>query len=238
VELEKVGDPPFRDSEELPLHVSSTCGYCGWRGLFDPKPEEYLPGIWADYMIEPLSVVYRCESCGKPHLATFPINHDPDTGEVWVEDKVSSVFPTGRARPLDLPEYQGTAIEAYRDEAWACGFASHRRAALVLARSALQALCRRYLPVRAWSSAGLGQEVLEVEKLAGPGWRAVGERVKRLADDWAHPRPSAANPPTAKETRDALNFMDEVLRFTATMERAGHLRPARWVKQFRLKGVK
>jgi DNA-directed RNA polymerase subunit RPC12/RpoP len=226
----KLGDPPFGESVQLAYFVQKSCGYCGHRGLFSPTPREYLPGTWSEDTPDLLCVIYICENCGKPHLATFPVELGRDTDPVRVEEKASSVVPSGRARPLGIREYKGTAIEAYRDEAWACGFADHHRAALVLARSALQALCRRYLPVRAWSKAGLGPEVSELEKLAGSGWRAVGERIKRLADEWAHPGTKAAQPPTVKESLGAMRFMDDVLKFTASMERAGHLRPARWTK--------
>lgn len=223
-----MGEAPFGKPVEVAFFLSHRCGHCGLLGLFDPTPSEYLPGKWTEDADELFPVVYRCQSCGKPSLGMYPVSKEDD-GTIGLSDR-PLVVPSSKASPLNVPEYRDTAIEAYRDEAWACGYAAHRRAALVLARSALQALCRRYLPRSLWSKAGLAPEVTELEKQAGSGWKAVGEKTKRLADEWAHPGSAAARPPTAKDTRAALQFMDEVLRFTAAMERAGHLRPARWVK--------
>jgi len=224
----RLGEEPFGDSIELDFYLSRGCGHCGWRGLFDPMPREYVPGRWsADNTLEEFPVIYRCESCGKLHLAAYKVVEGED-GRASLTGK-PAVAPTPKAMPLQVPELRGTVIEAYRDEAWACAFASHHRAALVLARSALQALCRRYLPKKKWSKVGLGPEVAEMERLVGTGWKAVGDRVKALADKWAHPGPLAVDSPTAKETRSSLQFMDETLKFTAVMERAGHIKPARWV---------
>ena len=182
----------------------------GWRHEYR-EPDDPPP---------PLVCIYECLSCGRPTAVEFKEGGDDSeelTPKTWA--------PVPRPPRLDVPEYNGTEVFRYRFEAWAAFEARRYRSALVMARSALQACSRRYLPRSDWSKGGFGGEMERLGELAGRGWRAVAIGVKDFGDEWAHPDPARQRGPTQEDVQEALRRMDAILRFTAELERVGHLPP-------------
>ena len=101
--------------------------------------------------------------------------------------------------------------------------AGRHRSAMVMARAALQALVRRYVPKPQWGT--FAAEATALTDQAGKGWEAVGAGVRTFGNRWAHPDPTDNVEPTRSDAKDALDRMEEVLEFTAAMERVGHLYP-------------
>jgi hypothetical protein len=127
--------------------------------------------------------------------------------------------------PLDVPEYEGTAIEAYRNEAWTCYVYGNLRGAALVARSALQLCVRRYLPTKEWAGS-LAQEQERVAARLGPAWAALGTNIRNFGNEWAHPDPrDPPGPPSPETVKDRLDTMDNFLRFTANVERTEHITP-------------
>lgn len=219
-------DPPLIGEDlglaalELPDYLDDRlCGWCGRPHLFSPFPEEWRPGRIEGGEKTRFGVLYQCTTCGGPHLAVFLVEAGEDGIAVMRPMKPERIFPTGVARPIEVPAYRGTVIEQCRAEAWADFHARRYRSAAVMARSTLQAMVRRYLSERKFFKA----EVDALAEIAGPGWAAVGAGVKTLGDRWAHPDPNDVTQPTEEEAREVLVQMDEVLQFTGAMERVGHL---------------
>ncbi len=139
-------------------------------------------------------------------------------------DRATILLTPFVSEPLAATPYAETIIEAYRDEAWGSLDAGSHRAAMVLARAALQAACRRYLPRRDWGM--FGMEMKQLALIAGQGWQKVGGTVKDFGNEWAHPDPTRSDlmpGPTETQVSNALRRMDTVLRMTAEMERVGYL---------------
>jgi hypothetical protein len=166
--------------------------------------------------------IYTCYSCKRPTVVEFVVLPALEIGQPGTL-RPAKYGPSPGYPPLETPEYAGTVIQAYRDEAWASYFAARIRAAIVVARSALQALVRRYLPKQEWGN--FAAEMAKLAERAGEGWRAVGLQVKDFGNAWAHPDPTLPSPTSREEVREALRRMDDVINFTAAMERVEHLKP-------------
>ncbi len=118
---------------------------------------------------------------------------------------------------------RGTTVQKYRDEAWECFAAGHYRAAIVVARSALQALARRYIPTTDFKKGGFGGEIAALSAAAGTGWEGIGGDVTRFGNQWAHPDPSSPADPTRKDAYDALDRLDSVIHALGNQERFSKL---------------
>jgi hypothetical protein len=152
-------------------------------------------------------------------LSAEQLRHTTPSDAVW---RMTPYSPP----PLDIPEYVGTSIESYRDEAWVCFIYGNLRGAALVARSALQLCVRRYLPPEEWSGSLAREQELVAARL-GPAWAALGSDIRNFGNEWAHPDPrDPAGPPSRDIVKERLDTMDNVLRFTANVERRRHIRPA------------
>jgi hypothetical protein len=204
--------------DDLP-EIRSRCGYCNQPSLI--SGEWWRPAIWTDADGEvPAVGLYTCVSCKRPTVVEFVTMPALEPGEPGTLHP-KRYGPAPGYPPVDAPQYAGTVIQGYRDEAWACFSAGRIRAAIIVARSALQALVRRYLPREDWGN--FANEMSKLTQRAGEGWRAVAVQVKDFGNSWAHPDPALPSPTSTKEVREALRRMDEVISFTSAMERVEHL---------------
>ena len=170
---------------------------------------------------EPLTenIVLKCYSCDMPIVLRLRFEPYPDGPAVF---SGSRVMPHPPPPALNLPLYEKTDIASYYEEAWRCRRGGQRRAAVVMARSTLQAVFRRYL-----SDGDRGSFTAEMDKvaeLAGPGWSKVGSGVRDFGNKWAHPE-GDLDPPPWEEVAEAFDRLKDVLEFTASMEKYGHLNP-------------
>lgn len=145
------------------------------------------------------------------------------TGEGEDTHRALRIAPTPPPPALGVACFADTTLERYRDEAWSCFRARMYRSAIVTARSALQACCRRYVPPESWGT--FYSEAEKMSQLAGTGWDKIGGEVRTFGNRWAHPDPAAGASPTANDAREALDRMDSVLQFIGALERFGHLSP-------------
>lgn len=142
----------------------------------------------------------------------------PVTDAVWR-------FTPEPPSPLDVPQYTGTAIEAYRDECWMCLRYGNLRGATVLARATIQLCTRRYLPAPRgrWFGA-LALDLAQLAPRLGDGWSKLAGDLKDYGNEWAHPDPRDAQPPPSEATvKRRLSTMDNVLRYMAEVERRGDI---------------
>ena len=168
------------------------------------------------------AVTQHCYACHLPSVVAFAAR--PDDNGVATLESSGTQSPVPPPPSLDIDVYAGTNIEEYFLEAWRCRRAGLRRAAMVMARSTLQACFRRYLSPS--QRAAYTAEMGSVATLAGEGWRAVGLGVRDFGNQWAHPE-GTTSPPTWAEVNESFRRMKSVLQFTAEMERVGHLVPVR-----------
>lgn len=197
------------------------CGHCGDMVLAAPDPPAWIPG-W----LEPgervrVCVTQRCYGCELPSIVTWIALPGDDRTAQLTDNRQA---PPPPPQPLNIPEYEGTVIQAYHQEAWRCRKAGLRRAAMVIARATLQACFRRYLHTSERGSYSSEMEL--VAERAGQGWRAVGLGVRAFGNKWAHPE-GPVDPPSWPEVAEAFRRMQAVLTFTAEMERVGHLQLSR-----------
>lgn len=218
-------DDPIRIGGAIPGAVpldlpdpDRACGHCENGVLGSPDPDKWLPGR-LELEGDPVrfSVIQRCYMCELPSVITWTAAGGEDDVAVL---KSSTQAPYPRPQALGIAEYKLTAIDGYHQEAWRCRNAGLRRAAMVMARSTLQACYRRYLPVARWGN--YTPEMAAVAELAGEGWRKVAEGVRDFGNVWAHPD-GRTSLPKAKDVVEAFRRMDAVLAFTAELERVGHL---------------
>jgi hypothetical protein len=212
---------PRSEPRDVPDEDLRFCGHCSDGLLGTPQPEQWLPGFLDAGERPRFSVLQYCNSCSLPSVMVWTTERD-DAGQARIiGSAVQSPFPPPPS--LSIVEYTDTDIAAYYEEAWRCRRAGLRRAALVMARSTLQACYRRYLLTSERGSYSAEQQ--RVADLAGPGWAAVAVGVRDFGNTWAHPE-GTADPPKWSEVKEAFRRMKSVLAFTAEMERVGHLRPA------------
>lgn len=209
------------EPRDVPDDDVRECGHCGGGILGSPDPEQWLPGFLSAEERPKFWVLHTCYSCNLPSVVVWATHRDHAGQAMISAPGVQSPFPPPPS--LGIGEYVDTDIEAYHREAWRCRRAGLRRAAMVMARSTLQACYRRYLLP---AERGLfTKEQKLVAELAGPGWAAVAVGVRDFGNTWAHPEGSS-DQPKADALREAFRRMNSVLAFTAEMERVGHLRPA------------
>lgn len=208
------------DDVEVDLpNIGGTCGHCQ-AGITMSQDTLWKPDSdFGDPPSRPCAI-FVCTDCRLPSVVVFS---DPPADADARRFRVSTVSPLSPPHSLGVDLFTGTTVEHYRDEAWGCYLASHYRSAIVTARSALQACCRRYLAVGDWTH--FASEAEQMSQLAGTGWDKIGGEVRQFGNQWAHPDPSAAPIPTWQTARDALDRMDAVLQFIAALERFGHLTP-------------
>ncbi|HEU5151130.1 MAG TPA: hypothetical protein VFU19_11565 [Iamia sp.] len=199
--------------------VGGTCGHCR-KGITMSQDALWKPDSEYDDPPSRPCAVYICTDCHLPSVVVFK---DPPADGAAKQLQVATVSPTRPPHSLNVKLFADTTIEHYRDEAWGCYLASHYRSAIVTARSALQACCRRYLAEKDWTH--FAREAEEMSRLAGTGWDKIGGEVRQFGNQWAHPDPSAGPVPTWRTAREALDRMDAVLQFIAALERFGHLTP-------------
>ncbi len=205
------GMAEMTEDEDLPS--CGRCGYCGSGSVIAHGPLRDEDPLDSDKEWPP-AAVYLCLSCWHPSVGILS-RHD---GRVTLKQQ----SPHPRPEPLGVHAFRNTTILAYRTEAWNCYLDGSPRAAIVTARSALQACCRRYLPKDKWSR-NFGKEVAALAVNVGLGWEKLGSDIRSFGNDWAHPDPSEARVPTSEEALQALQRMDAVLRFTGDLERFSHL---------------
>lgn len=197
------------------------CGHCGglssdfwpdyWRrGELDPGDKGYFPTLC------------HCDSCGNYSLVIRRVTV-ADDGRAQMGEGYWQ-YPPVRPSRIEAQPYRDTLIEDCRFETWACYYARRYRAALVMARTTLQTMGRRYLQRVEWGA--YGNEMAKLGEIAGPGWEAIAVGIKTLGNEAAHPDPWTDSAPTRESALAALNRMDKVLAFTAEMEDVGHLVPS------------
>lgn len=200
----------------LPL-LSASCGYCN-AGMIYPE-SWWSPELGEDDPPSPPAGIYRCLKCGAPTVVTFDRqSHDDDERP---EPRAQRISPDPPPAPLGVKQFAGSTLEKYRDEAWASYRARRYRTSIVVARSAVQACCRRYVPKSKWGR--FIDEANEMSALAGTGWDKIAGEVRQFGNQWAHPDPESGADPTWKDAREALDRMDAVLQFIGALERFGHL---------------
>jgi len=185
----KVGEVgPDDRPREIPDKLRR-CGHCGSPMLDFGEPREWIAGRLSPGKSERFPVTYKCEDCWLPTVVVWTAEGNGD-GEPQLLGSRQSPLPPPSA--LGISEYAGTDIEIYYLEASRCRIAGHRRAAIVMARSTMQACFRRYLAKADWGN--YTAEMTKVEELAGVGWTAVGKGVRDFGNRWAHPEGSTAEP--------------------------------------------
>ena len=208
-----IGRDRIEDSVALgivPEQISRPCGRCGqsawlrrrqaiqagWRWLYQ---DTYCPVVWA---------MYECSGCNDVSLGIFQAYYS--TGR-WRFHEGSEFIPTARARAIGIPHED---IEADRLEAWACHYAGQHRAALLMARSALQRA------VRVLDAKFRGSFNAELDSLVDTGvitrqLRKNADEVRLSGNDVAHPE--KLEMVTAKDAEDSLQFLDDFIETTITI---------------------
>lgn len=156
-----------------------------------------------------LTAVYLCDNCGYPSVAIVPHNntyqsqaselsstmHDAD--KKWIPDS-----PVGKDHP-DVP----VQIAAAADEAYRCASIQAYRAALILARSVIEATAK----AKGITVNGIYPKI---EKMAKEGIvrehvKDAAHEVRYMGNDMAHG--DFEDAVTEQDAIDALIIMDEVL---------------------------
>lgn len=156
-----------------------------------------------------VAAMYACprSECGMATMATFALGlyH----GSVDRVERVE-VIPRGQAQPMeDLPD----EVAEDRREAWPCFFGGDRRAAVIMARAAVQRA------VRTLDATGTNLEA-EINDLRSTGviteeLRKWAHEVRFAGNDAAHP--DTLGKVTEGDAAESLEFMDEFLRHTIAM---------------------
>ncbi len=157
--------------------------------------------VWATYCCP------RGE-CRKPTSVFFLIYDGPSTGP-YIADEPAQI-PRGQAQPMDaLPE----PIQIDRLEAWSCLYGADYRAAVIMARAAVQRAVRQLKA----KGDGLKAEIndLAMRRKITDALRDAAHEVRISGDDAAHPADLGVV--TRAEARDSLDFMDDFLEHAIAM---------------------
>jgi len=142
-------------------------------------------------------------------------------GGSWRTHLLGNMVPVASPEPLqDLPHPE---IEADRNEAWACHLSGQHKAAVIMARSALQRAVRVLNPYR-------GSLNQELDNLAANGiitrqLRANADEVRLSGNDVAHPE--ELGEVTADDAEDSLTFLDDFIGTTLMIPERQRQRQAR-----------
>lgn len=201
--------------------LTHICGFCGKESWFrrvgsveaGKVPGDRVLGM-RPYETAPIAAaIYQCGGCELASLFLFAARGSFAT--------LLGVFPSGLAQPIaDVP----TEIAIDRDEAWNCHLAGQHRAAILMARSALQRAVRKL--------GGEGKSLYdELDSLVSRGiiTKQLGENaheVRLTGNDVAHPEDMSEV--TKEDADDSLAFLDDFLRTTfAIPERQRRRKEAR-----------
>lgn len=215
--------PSFGDLGEirtvvLPDEVSGRCAYCGGSmGFWQPTPNGYVSRAVPQGFRDKLPVSYRCFRCNQPVVLIWAVR----PGDTGFAETVGTpeVHPPALAERLPLPEFDGTLVHRLRNDAWNCYYSRRYRAAVLIARSALQSCFRLYTSQR--SSFRVEAEVIAT--LGGAGLDRVVADVRNFGNSLAHPGPYDLSIIAPDDVLGKLTRLDAVLRFTAELERVGVL---------------
>lgn len=157
---------------------------------------DYEPLVWA---------LYECSGCNRVSMGIFSIYYS--VGD-WHFHDDGTFIPSARATPLDIPHPD---VEADRMEAWASHHAGQHRAAVLMARSALQRSARVLDP------SFRGSLNAELDNLVTTGvitnqLRANADEVRLLGNDAAHPEELGAV--SDGDARESLEFLDDFIETT------------------------
>ena len=201
-------------SEEAASEVDLTCGYCG-RAVSAARlgPSVFIsardsgPGGKRRFRIAAAYVCPRTE-CHHPSLVFREFSHDRQSGGFGHETVGQLPWGSADAEP-DLP----AEIESDRMEAWACLHGGCFRAAVIMARAAVQRA------VRALEPEG-GTLAAEIDSLVGKGKITTelmewAHAVRMDGNDAAHP--DTLGEVTRKDAADSLEFMDAFLRLAVAL---------------------
>lgn len=142
-----------------------------------------------------------------PSLLLFEVVYS--SGSLWVED-TSHAIPTGSAEPMaDLPP----EVERDRHEAWARFHAWNYRAAIIMARAAVQRAVRQLNA----EGAGLKREIqdLVAKGVITQDLSDFAHEVRIAGDDAAHPE--ELGQVTRQEAEESLQFLDSFLDVAIAM---------------------
>jgi hypothetical protein len=159
-------------------------------------------------------MIWQCTSCDRYVLALCVFEGSEEGAPEFKKREVfpSALGPGSKARAL-----RGSTATAYRDEAWACLGAGRTRAAVVLARSSLQALCRRYLERSDWKGP-FAAELGRMERALGETGLTLAQELKDLGNKTAHPDPSSPSAPTRRDAVKFLRALDKFMEYLEMLE--------------------
>lgn len=194
--------------ELLDESLSHACGWCGKDSWFKLRCAAITGSVWSygpgGGDTRPLlAAIYQCAGCERPTLLVYEVLTSTYGGSL----SIHASFPTGRApRRGHLPE----SIERDRAEAWNCHYAGLNRAAILMARSALQRAVRHLSTFR-------GTLNTELDNLVSEGvitqqLRQNANEVRLSGNDVAHPE--ELTDVSESDAKDSLVFMDDFLETT------------------------
>lgn len=188
-----------------PQTLGRKCGNCGkesWLALVAEHEGKYSNGEGFR------AGLYVCGGCGKPSLATYSYYVDDFSGPMWI---LAGFVPAPHALPWeDLPD----GVREEHCESWNCFHGGQNKAAMLMARTALQHTCRALGAKKGKLAAEIAD--LELQGKITPDLRSLADEVRLLGNDVAHP-PEDIAVVDPGEAEELLAFLDDFLNTTLVL---------------------
>jgi Domain of unknown function (DUF4145) len=208
-------DPPEAIAPET---LSQGCGWCGQSSWFRRRAAVWAGwGSWVsagrlEYLPR-LAGIYQCGGCQNASLNLWYATSGV-SGELYIH--VDHIWPTPQAAGMaDLPQ----EVQADRVEAWNSHLSGQHRAAVLMARTALQRAVRVLLAgqdgvLNEQDKGSLFSELdlLVKRQVITPQLRQNADEVRLSGNDVAHPEELGAV--SQAEAEDSLVFLDDFLETT------------------------
>ena len=218
-------DPPAIPTQDPVEVVDETlnhlCGWCGQSAWFRLRAAAWagfhsIPtGRGLDYFPR-LAAIYQCGGCQNASLLVW-ITYASSSRAGRRLGRLEHTWPSGRA--LEMEDLPHAEVQADRLEAWNCFLQDQHRAAVLMARSALQRAVRALLAhedgtVDEADKGTLFSELnLLVERaVITAQLRANADEVRISGNDAAHPEELGAV--SREDAEDSLRFLDDFLETT------------------------